>query len=302
MRGERGGGEGRIAPGPDLLLGHLPHLFEAHRVRLRLRVRAHVKLLHERLAARPAAALGEQRLASAQLAAALEAVFQRAVLCNADVARRDPRHAAILVIEDFRGCETRIYLDAKLLRLFTKPANELPEADNVVALVVLPRARDARLKIKRRELVCERLARTDQLRREQEIGQRERARLGQQHKGVLIHRGLDRRTSLFPVRDQLIERARLKDVPRQNVRANLGALLDNAHAEVLARLERELLQSDRGREPGRAGTDRDDIVLHYLARLVGGHIAQAPRGSAMRPRGSSVRPRGSSVRPRMTRE
>ena len=151
------------------------------------------------------------------------------------------------------------------------------------------------MKIKCLQLVCESLARTDQLRRKQEIGQRERARLGQQHKGVLIHRGLDRRTSLFPVRDQLIECARLKDIPGQNVRADLGALLDNAHAEVLARLERKLLQSDRGCEPRWPCANGDDIVLHNLARLVGGHIAQAPCGSAMRPRGSSVRPR-------MTRE
>ena len=137
VRGERGGGEGRIAPGPDLLLGHLPHLFEAHRVRLRLRVRAHVKLLHERLAARSAAALGKQRLASAQFAAALIAVLQRAVLRDADVARRNPRHATILVIEDFRCCKARIYLHSKLLGLFTEPSNELSEANDVVALVVL---------------------------------------------------------------------------------------------------------------------------------------------------------------------
>ena len=119
------------------------------------------------------------------------------------------------------------------------------------------------------------VVRTDQLRRKQKVGQRERARLGKQHKGVLVDGGLDRRTSLFPVGDEFIESARLEDVPRQNVRADLGALLDDANAKIFARLERELLQPNRGRKPRRPRANSDDIVLHHIARLR--VAAQAPR-------------------------
>ncbi len=37
-----------------------------------------------------------------------------------------------------------------------------------------------------------------------------------------------------PIREQLVQRARLKNVAGQDVRAHLGALLHDAHAKVLA--------------------------------------------------------------------
>ena len=82
-----------------------------------------------------------------------------------------------------------------------------------------------------------------------------------------------RGSSVAPIGNELVEGARLEDVAREDVRADLGALLDDAHAEILALLHRELLQPDRGRETGWPGADRDDIIFHRFARL----IAQGPR-------------------------
>jgi hypothetical protein len=71
---------------------------------------------------------------------------------------------------------------------------------------------------------------------------------------------------LLPVGNQLVQRARVENVARQNVRAGLGALLDDAHLEVLSVLGAQLPQTNRGRQTGRAGADNDDVVLHRLAR------------------------------------
>ena len=49
------------------------------------------------------------------------------------------------------------------------------------------------------------------------------------------------------------------------MRADLGALLDDADAEFAARRGGELLQPDRRGEAGRPGADDDDIVFHPLA-------------------------------------
>jgi hypothetical protein len=50
------------------------------------------------------------------------------------------------------------------------------------------------------------------------------------------------------------------------VGADLGALLDDAYAEVTFAAGRELLQTDRRGETRRPGPDDHDIVLHPLAR------------------------------------
>ena len=52
------------------------------------------------------------------------------------------------------------------------------------------------------------------------------------------------------------------------MRADLGALLDHHDAEFGI----ELLEADRGREPGRPGADDHDVELH---RLAGGQISVA---------------------------
>jgi len=79
------------------------------------------------------------------------------------------------------------------------------------------------------------------------------------------HRNADRGTPGLPVGDELGQSARVQHCAREDVRADLGALLDDHHANVGTLGERELTQPNRGREPGRPGTDDDDIVLQGFA-------------------------------------
>src|SRR5690606_2807806 len=52
---------------------------------------------------------------------------------------------------------------------------------------------------------------------------------------------------------------------REDVRADLGTLLQHADRHVLALLSRQLLEPDRRGEPGWPATDDDDVVLHRVA-------------------------------------
>ncbi len=47
--------------------------------------------------------------------------------------------------------------------------------------------------------------------------------------------------------------------------ADLGALFQDDDRNLLTLLGGELLQPDRGREPGRAAADDDDVELHGFA-------------------------------------
>ena len=58
----------------------------------------------------------------------------------------------------------------------------------------------------------------------------------------------------------------IDDRARQDVRADLRALLEQADGDLVAALGGELLQADRRREPGRAAADDHHVVFHRLAR------------------------------------
>ena len=89
---------------------------------------------------------------------------------------------------------------------------------------------------------------------------------GQQQKAVLDSRGNERRGALAPVGEELVERARLEDGAREDVGADLRALLDDADRNLAAGRRGELLQADRGGEARRPGADHDHVVFHPLAR------------------------------------
>src|SRR5882762_7564300 len=84
-------------------------------------------------------------------------------------------------------------------------------------------------------------------------------------KAIVARRGVERRPALAPIREELVERPRLKDGAREDMGADLGALLDDANPELAPRRRGELLQTDRRRKTGRPGPDHDDVILHPLA-------------------------------------
>jgi hypothetical protein len=64
-----------------------------------------------------------------------------------------------------------------------------------------------------------------------------------------------------PFRNEAIEPDRIDHRAGENMRADLGALFHHDDGDV----RRELLEPDRGGEPGRPGADDDDVELHRLA-------------------------------------
>jgi hypothetical protein len=95
------------------------------------------------------------------------------------------------------------------------------------------------------------------------------------------HRLPDRRVLGAPAGQQAVERDRIDHRAGQDVGAHLGALLDHHHRAV----GRELLEPDRRRQPGRAGSHDHHVDIHRLAggqfghgRLHCGRLHAASRG------------------------
>ena len=161
----------------------------------------------------------------------------RAVGTYAHIAGGHPLDRAVLVEQHLGGGEARIDLDTQCLGLAGEPAAELAEADDIVAAVAhLRRRRQAK-----------------------------RPALGEEQEAVLARLGVERRPTLAPIGQQLVERAWLQHRAREDMGAHLGALLEDADAEFHIMLERQLLQPDRRRQPGRAGADDHHVVLHRVA-------------------------------------
>ena len=190
-----------------------------------------------------AAALGEHRVLRAQLVAGLVARLVRAVARNAHVARHDAGDAVAVVEHVGRG-EARQHVAAERLGLAREPLAEIAEADDEVAAIV-------------------------ECARHERLRQTQAAACGAQPFDALCrHRRLHRRAPLAPIREQLVERARLEHGARHDVRANGRALLDDTDRELSIRGARELREPTRRREARRARADHDDIELHTLA----GHV------------------------------
>ncbi len=183
-----------------------PQFLDADAVGLRVRGtarRAHgaqVEFLFQLLAEVPAAAFGEQGVFGVQLHARLMVRAGGAVAVQAHVAGGDALDRAVVVEQNLGGGETGVDFRAHGLGLFTQPAAQQAERDDVIAVV---------LHLRRRR-------------------QTQRARRAQQHEAVLGRRGVERRALFLPVGDQLVQRAGLEHGARQNVRADFRAFLDDA--------------------------------------------------------------------------
>ena len=192
-----------------------------------------------------AAALGEDRVLGVKLVARLERALAFAVRADAHVLRRDALHAAVVVVEDLRGREARKDVHAGVLGLFAQPAAEVAERQCEVAVVL-------RL-----------------------LGHRPR---GQQDavgvvdevvEEVVRHRHTERRALVSCVGHELVERLRGEDGAGEDVRTDLGALLDQADHEFGIGFASQLHQPARRCQPRRATADDHDVELHRLTGFFG---------------------------------
>ena len=173
-----------------------------------------------------------------------------AVAPDAHVARRDAGDRAVLAVKHFGGGEARIDLHLQRLGLFRHPAADIAEAHDMVAAVA-------------------------QRRRHERARHPEGAFPAEKEEPVLRYGRVQRRAALPPVGQQLVQRARIENGPRQDMGADLGALLDQADGKFGPGLSGKLLQADRRRQPCRAAADDDDIELHAFAF----HVPPSPSGA-----------------------
>ncbi|VWC64862.1 hypothetical protein BLA18110_01549 [Burkholderia lata] len=236
----------------------LPQFLDADPVRLRIRVRVELELRDQLAAEVAAAAFGEQRVLRVQLHAELEVLGRLAVLAHAHVAGRDALHRAVVVVQDLGGGEAGEDLDAQRFGLCPQPARDVAQRNHVVAVVL-------------------------EVGGQRPVRRGDRALLGQEQEAVFRHLDVERYAAFLPVGEQFVDRARVHHRARQDVRADLGTLLEHAHADLGAFLGGQLLEPDRRRQPGGAAADDHDVVFHRFARAVlldeacGGHWRSSNR-------------------------
>ena len=175
-----------------------------------------------------------------------------AVLVEAELAGDHAAHLAALAEDQRARRHAGEDLDAQRLGLGRHPAADVAHRDDVVAVV-------------RHQL------------RHRPVRDADLPALPEQVEPVLGDPGVDRRAAPFPVGEQHVEPDRIEHRPRQDVRADLRALLQHDHRQLRV----ELLQPDRRGQPRRAGADDHHVVLHGLA-LDLGH-ARLPLGSQSSP-------------------
>ena len=216
---------------------HFPNLFDAQAVSLRLAVLVELETFDDLFGKRTAATFGKQGLLRPKLHAGLETVGRLAVFADTHIAGRNAFDRTIFVIQHFGSGKARIDFHAHIFRLLRQPAHDFAQADDVVAMIV-------------------------------EIGsnrQIERLFLRQEQHFVLRYRTRQRRAFFFPVGNQLIQRNRINDRPRQRMRARLRTLLHHANADFAPVFFGKLLEFDGGGQTRRACADNHDIVLHTVA-------------------------------------
>ena len=157
-----------------------------------------------------------------------------AILGDAHVAGSDAGDRIVLE-QNFRGGKARIDFDAERFGLVRQIAADIAERNDEIAVIAHQR-------------------------RHQRERQPQRSRSAERVEAVGGDFGLDGRIFAAPFRNETVEADRIDHRAGEDMRADLGALLD--HDDGFVRCE--LLEPDRGGEAGRPGTDDHGIEFHRL--------------------------------------
>ena len=114
----------------------IPQLFDADSISLRVFAFTQIKLVKKCFGQVATAAFGENGLLAEKFHPRLIAVGLLPIFADAHITCCDPAHTAFIVIKHFSGREAGIDLDTKFFSPLTKPATEIAEADDIVAVII----------------------------------------------------------------------------------------------------------------------------------------------------------------------
>ena len=187
-----------------LLFRNVPDFLDADRPDHGVAVFVEIEFINELLGQRASGSFCKNRDLRANIDAGLEVFARLSKLIDAFVAGTDADNG-IAFDEQFGSGKSRKDIHAALFDLLAKPARELVERDDVVA-VILQRRRNDR--------------------------QRELARLREEENVIFLDRILDRSAFFLPVRHQLIDAARIHYRSGDDVGADLLPFLKDGDRSV----------------------------------------------------------------------
>ena len=155
-----------------------------------------------------AAAFGKNSVLGVQLHAQLKVVRGFAIFTYAHVASGHAFDRAIFVVEDFGGGKTREDLHAQLFGLLTQPTGHIGQANDVVAIVL-------------------------EALRQCDMWNFGGASFTEHEEYVLLDWLVQWCATLFPIGEQLGERAWIHNGARQDMRTRLGAFFQHHYRNLL---------------------------------------------------------------------
>jgi len=221
--------------------GDFPDFLQANAVFLRIAIGFEIVFRFDFLGQGPPGTFSKKDIFAEQFHAWLIVRLVAAILGNAHDAGDNAAHFAILAIHDFRRREAREDLDFQFFRPLAKPAADIGQRANIATMIVHEggegKSRHAERTVRAEQLIL-----------------------------VRIHLGADRTIITgAPVRDQLIQRFRVEHQPRQDVCANLAALLQDHDFQLFPGLVGQLFRPDRRCQARWSAADDDQVKFHGLA-------------------------------------
>ena len=204
------------------------------------RLGVEVELADQHLGERATRTFGEEGVFAEDGDAGRVVVLVAAVAGNAHVAGDNAFDLTIGAEDHVDDREARIDLDAEGFGLFGEPAGERAEAADIAAVIAHQR-------------------------RHEDVRHADAAGLPQIIELILGDRGGERQALVAPIGNERVEAHRIDHRAREDMRADLRALLQHDDGELLVGLGRKLLQPDRRGQPSGSGADDDDVELHALA-------------------------------------